>query len=83
MKPRFLLTTLSIATMLVALSSLQPAFAFTNKLQASVWCAMIKMQQCHVNPKLDGYQLCSHWGSVSYIGGSVKCCMSWYCGNIH
>ena len=83
MKSRILLTYLSAATMLGASSFQEPAFAFTSKARASIWCAMIKVRTCHVKPQFDGFQHCKQWGTVSYSGGSVKCCMSWDCGNIN
>jgi hypothetical protein len=83
MKSRILPICLSAATMLMASSLQQPAFAFTSKAQASIWCAMIKIRTCHVKPQFDGFQHCLQWGTVSYNGGSVKCCMNWNCGNIN
>jgi hypothetical protein len=83
MKSRILLACLSGTALLFASALPQPASAFTTKAQASIWCAMIKIHQCHVNTQFDGFQTCSQWGTVAYNGGSVKCCMKWYCGNIH
>jgi hypothetical protein len=82
MKSRVVLTGLSVATMLVASSLLQPAFALTK---AGAWglCAVIKFQQCpQARSGLDHFEWCKQMGTVPYTGGSVPCCKQWKCGYV-
>jgi hypothetical protein len=71
MKSRVLLTGLAVATMLVASSLLQPAFALT-KVQANVLCVMIKFQQCsQTRFGLDHFEWCRQQGTVPALHGRL------------
>jgi hypothetical protein len=73
---------LLVAFMPVASAFAQPAAAAKiNKKEAHFLCALKQQQQCP--KKFYSFKTCSQWGSIDYAGGSLKCCMKWFCGVIH
>lgn len=72
---------LLVAFMLVASASQPAAAAKINKKEAHFLCALKEQQQCP--KKFYSFKTCSQWGSLDYAGGSLKCCMKWFCGVIH
>jgi hypothetical protein len=73
---------LLVAFMLVASLFVQPASAAKiNKKEAHFLCALKEQQQCP--KKFYSFKTCSQWGHIDYAGGSLNCCMKWFCGVVH
>jgi hypothetical protein len=72
---------LLVALMLVASLFVQPASAAKIKKEAHFLCALKEQQQCP--KKFYSFKTCSQWGHLDYAGGSLNCCMKWFCGVVH
>jgi hypothetical protein len=73
---------LLVALILVASPFVQPVSAAKiNKKEAHFLCALKEQQQCP--KKFYSFKTCSQWGHIDYAGGSLNCCMKWFCGVVH